>query len=345
MTALVYSREDLLADHPYKQTQEEAGYKLHGGFTADGAYHSPKTLNRWPAVKAWQAQLKNRGWPLIDASQTLLKRGNYPNLAQQVLLQKNGLGQSFWNALTITGTIEARGQALCDFPAPNWQDVIEEDVSQTCTGHLQKGLLYAHGADEGGDPAIPERGAHDAMWFAARDLVYGKDAYPMCEIPESIARPEEGPPFPQLPEVYGGLLSLLANVLMIEVRAEAFFAFSCAVFRHPETFPGKTVECEQAAQMVERIRIDEAIHVGYLQTAISEMRSFTFKTLDGGQVQGAEMIDPFWEKVVTWHATTVFDEQTKRTRETLIPQIREVGGDALLTEFDALADERAEAAE
>ncbi len=345
MSALVFTREDLLADHPYDHRQEEAGYKLHGGFTADGAYHSPKTLNRWPAVKAWQAQLTGRGWPLIDASQKLLKRGNYPNLEQQILLQKNGLGQSFWNALTVTGVIEARGRALCEFSPPDWQDIIVDDVSETCTGHLHKGLLYAHGADEGGDPDIPERGAHDAMWFAARDLVYGKDAFPMCDIPESIARPDEGPAFPQIEAAYGELLSLLANVLMIEVRAECFFAFSCAVFRHPETFPGNDAECEQAAQMIERIRTDEAIHVGYLVTAISEMRSFTFKTVDGGTIKGAEMIDPFWDKIVDWHSTTQFDEAAKRTRNTLVPQILEKGGEKLLAEFDALADARTMAAE
>lgn len=336
MTALVYSEEQLLTDHPFAKPQNEAGYKLHGGFDDAGTYYSPKTLHRWPAVKAWQAKLKASGLPLIDASGSLLKRGSFPNLEQQVLLQKNGLGQSFWNALTITGTIEARGQALCNFSPPDWQDIIEEDVSETCTGHLHKGLLYAHGADEGGDPGIPEIGAHDAMWFAARDLVYGKDAFPMCEIPDSISRPDDDPPFAQLEAAYGELLSLLSNVLMIEVRAEAFFAFSCAVFRHPETFPGKDAECELAAKMVERIRIDEAIHVGYLQTAISEMRGFTFKTLDGTRVKGAEMIDPFWDKVVTWHATTVFDESAKRTRENLFPQIKEVGGDALLAKFEAL---------
>ena len=183
------------------------------------------------------------------------------------------------------------------------------------------------------------------MWFAARDLVYGKDAFPMCEIPESIARPEEGLAFPMIPEGYSQLLSLLANVLMIEVRAEAFFAFSVAVLRHPDTFPGKDAECEEAAQMVERIRTDEAIHVGYLQTALSEMRGFTFKTNDGGTLKGAEMIDPFWDKVVEWHAVSVFDENRKRTHESLVPQIKEAGGDALLAQFEALDDFAKAAAE
>ncbi len=337
MTALVYSREQILSNHAYATPHEAAGYRLHGGFDEDGAYHSPKTLHRWPAVRAWQAQLKGRDWPLIDASQSLLSHGTFPNLEQQALLLKHGLGQTFWNALTITGTIEARGQALCEFPAPDWQDVVVEDISETCTGHLAKGLLYAHGADEGGDPAIPDVGAHDAMWFAARDLVFGKDAYPLCEIPDSIARPDTTPPFPELPEAQGGLLSLLANVLMIELRAEAFFAFSCAVFRHRDTFPGLNDQCELAAQMVERIRIDEAIHTAYLQTTISELRSFNLKTLDGSTVPGHELIDPFWDDVVRWHATTVFEENAKRSRATLVPQIQALpDGEAVLAEFEAL---------
>ena len=48
--------------------------------------------------------------------------------------------------------------------------------ADSACGHLNLGLLYAHGMDEGGDPEHPEAGgAHDAMWFAARDLVFGKD--------------------------------------------------------------------------------------------------------------------------------------------------------------------------
>ena len=54
------------------------------------------------------------------------------------------------------------------------QRLIVEDVTDTATGHMNAGLLYAHGADEGGDPATPHLGAHDTMWFAARDLVFGK---------------------------------------------------------------------------------------------------------------------------------------------------------------------------
>lgn len=344
MGQLAYTREELLADDDFARPHEAVGYRLHGGFDAQGRYISPRVRNRWPAVRAWQAQLSEKGLPLIDASQSLLRRGTYPNAAQQKLLLANGFGRTLWDSLTVTGVIEARGRALCEFPAPDWQDVIAEDISQTCTGHLHKGLLYAHGMDEGGDPDNEAIGAHDAMWFAARDLVFGKDAYPIPEIPESIARPDEGPPFPMLPAEFGGLLSLLMNVLMIEVRAEAFFAFCCEVFRDPENFPARRAEAELAAEMVERIRTDEAIHVAYLQTTISEMRGLTFRTVDGGTMRGADFIDPEWEKMVVWHGETQFDLARERSHEELLKELgASEAGRRLIPAFEAL-DTRPEAA-
>ncbi len=344
MAELIYSREALLEEDAYAKPHEAAGYRLHGGFDATGNYVSPRTKNRWPAVKAWQAALKKQGLPLIDADQALLKRGTYPNVDQQKLLLANGFGQTLWNSLTVTGVIEARGQALCHFAAPDFQDIIVEDISDTCTGHLHKGLLYAHGMDEGGDPDDDTLGAHDAMWFAARDQVFGKDCYPVPEIPDSISRPDEGPPFPQIDPGFGQLLMLLMNVLMIEVRAEAFFSFCCEVFRDPDNFPAKRDAAELAATMVERIREDEAIHVAYLQTTISEMRGFTFKTVDGGTIKGADMIDPVWEKMVVWHGETQFDLARERTHQELIETLKQSPqGAAIISEFEAL-DARKEAA-
>ena len=318
MTKLVYTREELMASHDYARPQVEVGYTLHGGFDAGGTYISPRTLNRWPAVKAWQAALTKRGWPLIDATTRLLQRGHYPNIEQQKILLDNGLGETLWNSLTITGVIEARGQALCNFEAPDFQQIIVDDISETCTGHLHKGLLYAHGIDEGGDPKVPDGpGAHDQMWFAARDLVFGKDRYPIPEIPESISRPDEGRQMPQLPEGFEALILLLMNVLMIEVRAEAGFSFNCELLQDPATFRDKRAAAELAATLIDRIRTDEAIHVGYLQTTISEMRSFTFKTVDGGTIAGKDLIDPVWEKMVKWHGVTQADLSREQSKEAI----------------------------
>lgn len=152
MTRLDYSTDELLAHHDYARPLEVAGYRLHGGFDATDAYVPPRTLHRWPAVRAWREQLRARGWPLLDADATLLRTGPYPSFEQQKFLLRHDLAQTFWNSLTITGMIEARGRLLIDLPAPDFQRVIRDDLRETATGHLNKGLLAAHGMDEGGDP-------------------------------------------------------------------------------------------------------------------------------------------------------------------------------------------------
>ncbi|MDR3510289.1 MAG: hypothetical protein P4L73_01525 [Caulobacteraceae bacterium] len=343
---LRYSREELMADHAYARPHEEAGWRLHGGFDAEGTYISPRTLVRWPAVEAWRAALTSRGWPLIDASQRLLEGGIYPNFAQQKLLLQSGFGQTEWNSLTITGIIEARGKALAEFTAPDLQAIIVEDIAETACGHLNLGLLNAHGMDEGGDPALPGVGAHDAMWFAARDLVFGKDAYPVPVPPDSISRPIEAREMPQIPAPYEQLFKLLMDVLMIEVRAESGFSLHCAIFRDPEIFKDRAA-ADKAAELVERIRTDEAIHVAYLQAVVSELRSFTFRTEDGRQVPGTEVIDPVWAKMVEWHGRLEREAGRERSRAELERQILAARGEAgreLLARIDALEQAGAAAA-
>src|SRR5512146_1471055 len=118
---LRYSRDELIASHDFARPHEAAGYRLHGGLDARGGYVSPRVLNRWPAVEAWSEALQARGWPLLDATTSLLKLPNFPNVAQERLLLEAGLGQAFWNSLTVTGVIEARGKNLALFDAPDVQ--------------------------------------------------------------------------------------------------------------------------------------------------------------------------------------------------------------------------------
>jgi rubrerythrin len=141
---------------------------------------------------------------------------------------------------------------------------------------------------------------------------------------------------------------MLTNVLMIEIRAEAFFSLCCRIFRDPDVFQDKRAEAELAAHLVERIRTDEAIHVAYLQTVISELRAFTLKTVDGKQVKGAEIIDPLWAKMVEWHGATERELARVRTRANIEAQILKERGEAgreLLARLDALDAPTAVAAE
>ncbi len=314
MTKLVWTREEILADHAYAKPHIEAGYRLHGGFDAAGQYVSPRTLNRWPAIRAWGDALKMRGQELVDSSPQLMVRGSFPNVAQQSLLLEHGLGQTLWDSLSVTGVIEARGRALATADAPDFQAIVEEDISGTATAHLNKGLLRAHGLDEGGDPERGE-GGHDSMWFAVRDMLFGKHAHPHAEVPESLSRPEAGRPIPQVPEDHEYWILLLMNVLMIEVRAENFFNFCTAVMRDPRNFRDQREVALHAADLVDRIRQDEAPHVGYLTVVISELRSFTFRTADGSRVKGADFIDPVWRGMVQWHAVTNVDWERRRRQD------------------------------
>ena len=334
MAQLTYTRDEILADGPYAKPHVEAGYKLHGGFDETGTYVSPRTARRWEAIQAWNASLKERGWPLIDASQKLLTHGHYPSTQQEKVLLNYGIGQPLWNGLTITGVIEARGRALCDFTAPDFQDILEEDLSETGVGHINKGLFYAHGLDEGGDPASGI-GAHDAMWFAVRDMVFGKEAYPLPEIPESISRPVEGRELPDISPELEGTIKLMMDVLMIEVRAEDFFAFCQSVMRDPDNFKDRRKEAELGAEIVERIRTDEAVHVAYLQTLLSELRSFHFKTVRGS-VLGADLLDPLWERMIDWHANTRWQLSREQSRDAIRALIKDrPDGEQIWGEFEA----------
>ena len=342
MPKLRYSAQEILAEHVYAKPHVEAGYRLHGGFDADGNYISPRTLNRWPAIRAWSDALVARGHSLVDSSQALMVKGSFPNIAQQSFLLDHGLGQTLWDSLSVTGVIEARGKMLASAEAPDFQSVVVEDIAETATGHLNMGLLRAHGLDEGGDVSR-EEGGHDAMWFAVRDMLFGKHAYPHAEIPESLSKPEMGRLMPQIPPEHERWVLLLMNVLMIEIRAENFFNFCVGVMRDAGNFRDRREVALHAAELVDRIRQDEAPHVGYLTVVISELRSFTFKTVDGAHISGASFIDPVWRSMVQWHSVTNVDwdrAQKRKEFETMLGT--RVNGADLLRQFDNL--DRKEAA-
>lgn len=337
MTQLIYTEAELARDHDYAAAHEAGGVRLHGGFDAAGAYLSPRLAVRGPAVEAWQARLRSHGWELIDADARLLTTPPYPTFGQQKLLLLHGFHQTLWNSLTITGIIEGRGRGLMEYRAPDFQRIVVEDITGTATGHLNKGLLRFHGMDEGGDPET-DIGGHDVMWFAVRDVLLGKDAYPLPEAPDRIGRPETtARRIPEIPPEHEFTIELLMNVLMIEVRAEHTFNRNIRLMRDPELFTGNRPDAEAAAGLVARIQQDEKIHVEYLRTVISEMRAFTFRVGDGERIPGARLIDPAWEAMVHWHA----EENPRLQRELMYPgyerRILELEhGTRILAEFNAL---------
>jgi hypothetical protein len=99
---------------------------------------------------------------------------------------------------------------------------------------------------------------------------------------------------------------------------------------------------QHAANLVDRIRQDEAPHVGYLTVVISELRSFTFRTRDGGELKGADFIDPVWNGMVQWHAVTNVDWERQRTRGEFDDLLRaRPNGEVLLRQFHSLEHKEA----
>ena len=337
---LVFSAAELLSDHRYAAPHVIDGQSLHGGFDDQGRYVSPRSLGRRVAIDNWTAALRERGGDLLAADASLLTGPRVPNVAQQRLLIENGVTRPFWNGLTITGKIEGRGRMIAEIPFPDLQAIIVEDISGMALGHLRKGLLKAHGVDEGGEPD-KGIGGHDVMWFVARDLAFGRDAHADVEPPGGIARPEEGKRWmPEVDMPYEMSLSFLMNLLLIEFRAEIGFASSQATFRAPTLFPERRAQAEEAAEIVERIRTDELIHVESLRLYIGELRSLTIKTIDGGTMSGARLVDRFWTGLLQWATVDQPRLTAERQYEALRTEIlaTAANGDYLLGEFNALAD-------
>ena len=333
---LVYPEEDLLRDHDYAESHVVDGQRLHGGFLADGRYQPPRAMVRGPAIQAWSAALRARGGELFQADASLLTGTRMPTVDQHRVLLRAGLGETFWNMLTIIGKIEAKGRLLAEIPFPDLQPAIVEDISEMGIGHLGHGLLVAHGLDEGGRPDVGI-GGHDVMWFVLRDLAFGAGAYPDVDPPDDIARPEIGQRFmPEIEPEIEGLVSFLANLLIIEFRAELGFADSRALLLTPDLFADRRPQAEEAAEIVERIRTDEQIHVTSLCLYLGELASSTFRTVDGSTVSGAELIDRFWDGLVRWATVEQPVLTAERQRAEIVARISaHPDADRVLAVFDA----------
>ncbi len=339
MAQLVYSQQELMQSHAYARPQSEAGMRLHGGFDDAGTYIPPRLLHRGPAIDAWSTALRERGGELLEADSSLLAGIRYPSFSQSKLLLREGLGQSFWNTLTITGKIEARGQVLATMQFPEFQDAVELDISHWALGHLNKGLLRAHGIDEGGEPESGI-GGHDAMWFALRDIAFGEVDYPDAIVPDNIGRPETSDQqFPEIPNAIERTIYFLLNLLLIEFRAERGFSMTENLLRDPDLFSDRRSEAEYAAEIVGRIRADELVHVSSLRLYLGEIRQLAFKASSGGTIPGREIVDPMWKGIVHWATVEQPKLAAAQQRELYIERISAHPESArILGEFHSLEE-------
>ena len=335
---LVYSKDELNDNHAFATPHIVAGRRLHGGFDAAGRYVPPRSLTRTLAIANWQTRLESAGGALFAADASLLTGPRMPNVEQQRLLIRHGITRPFWNGLTITGKIEARGRILAEMQFPDLRQLVVEDIGQMAIGHLGGGLLHAHGIDEGGEPG-QGIGGHDVMWFVARDLVIPPGTHPDVEPPATISRPEAGRRWmPEIDPAFEGMLSFLMNLLMIEFRAEIGFANTQAILRTPDLFPD-AVAAAEAAEIIGRIRADEEIHVTSLRLYLGELRQLHLRTTSGGTTPAAPLIDRFWDGLVQWAVAEQPVLAAQAAYEPIRQQILErPEGAVLLAAFNRLAD-------
>jgi hypothetical protein len=124
---------------------------------------------------------------------------------------------------------------------------------------------------------------------------------------------------------------------MIEIRAESFFSYCMNLAKAEDVFMDRRDDALLAGEMVSRIRQDEAIHVAYLNLLISELRSFTFKTVDGSEKKGSEIIDPLWKKMVLWHGEEVHRESVAVRSEEFVKLFEKISDSNLRNEFNSLS--------
>ena len=329
---LSYTGAELLSDASYAAPLSAGEVLCHGGFDADGHYRSPRTAFRSPAVQAWQARLAREGTPLIEIPDPWVPP-QFPSVAQAKLLLENGVREPVVRALTVISILEGFGAIIRDVRVENLASLIVEPIEGTALGHLDA-LFEAHARDEAG---YKDQGGHKQMWEAARDLALDNPKVPsdvFLRLMGDRGQARGGDPmFPQLDKRLYRMVSMMAQVLVNEVFARETFDWGIRLLSDPKV----SAKPKEAGAMVEHIRDDEAPHVEYLRTALSELRTRTLRTVDGKTLSGKTAVDGLMNHILNRAAKNRPREQRDEARGALSQAIE--AGNArktLLEEFDAL---------
>jgi hypothetical protein len=295
-----FSNEELLADVPVTEPLFAGGVRCHGGYDEDGVYVSPRTRFRVPAIAAWGEQNCARfGTDLIDVPLERWER-SFPNVAQARFLVQAGVPEPLMATLTRIGTVEGYGANIRLLKPRDLQRHFVEDVRGTAVDHLEGGLFEAHGRDEAG---WDEEAGHRDMWFAARDIAFCRPSEDL-DIEAMLARMGFGAGRPgaeatrllpdDIPLDLEMMVTLMVRVLFIEISAFHTFAWAEEWMSDTDLVGGDG----EAARLVSYIRADETPHVGYLRTALSEMRDRTWIGQGGRRHDGTQMIGAIWEPLL-----------------------------------------------
>jgi hypothetical protein len=300
-----WTERELLENDPVVEPLMVAGYRCHGGFDADGRYHSPRTRFRVPAIEAWQQRhTDDFGTALLDVPLATWPT-TYPNVAQSRFLLEAGVRDPMVSTLTRIGTVEGFGALIRHAVVPDRQRFFVESIAGTAIEHLDRGLFEAHARDEAG---WNEEYGHRHMWFAVRDLAFehpvteDQTAVMLARMGITTGGPAPDPEgararmlaacvFDDLDPTFELMIQRMIGILLIEISAHHVFAWAEELLADPDLVAGDG----EAARLVSYIRQDEAPHVAYLTTALTEMRDRTFVGESGRRIPGTEVIGTLWE--------------------------------------------------
>jgi hypothetical protein len=295
--ATEYTEQELLATHPIAEPLIVAGVRCHGGFGADGAYVSPRTRFRTTAIEAWQRHHQETfATEILDVPLDTWPE-HYPNVAQAKYLLAEGVRDPLVATLTRIGTVEGFGAVIRTCNVENIQQFVADDVSGTALSHLDRGLLEAHARDEAG---FGEEAGHKQMWYATRDIAFehplsAEDEQSLIER-TTLGRAAGGPAvrpggIDDLDPSLGALIERMTRILLIELSAYRAFAWAEEVLSDADLVAGDG----EAARLVSYIRQDESPHVGYLRTALTELRDRTLIDQSGRRRSGTAVIGGFFD--------------------------------------------------
>ncbi len=345
----VWTEAEILEGDPVAEPLILGGYRCHGGFDADGRYRSPRTRFRTPAIEAWQARHREEfGTELLDVPLAAWP-ATYPNVAQSRYLLEQGVREPLIMTLTRIGTVEGFGAMIRHAAVPDRQRFFADSIAGSAVEHLDRGLFEAHARDEAG---WDEEAGHRHMWFAVRDLAF---EHPVTEDQTAMMLERmgisTGGPAPDPATARERLLAArvlddvdveleamirrMIGILLIEISAHHVFAWAEELLSDPDLVAGDG----DAARLVSYIRQDEAPHVAYLATALTEMRDRTFIGESGRHITGTDVVGPLWDRGLE-ESLGAGREQNRRLR------VREVEDalashprrDELLEGFHARAD-------
>jgi hypothetical protein len=328
---LNFSTDEILANVDTREPLIVKGVKCHGGFDADGHYRSPRTAFRVPAIKAWQEQHVATSRTALFEIPADTVSPQVPNVAQVKFLLKSGVREPMVRWLSEIAIVEGFGAMIRELPVPPLNTFIREDTAGTALAHLASGLFEAHARDEAG---WSEEGGHRQMWDAARDAALSNPAISPEIYAAIIARRggQRVAMFPELGEPVERLIRSMANVLAIEVFAASTFAWAEEILSDPEVSDAPA----DAANLVRYIRSDEAPHVEYLRTALSEIQARTLLTLDGKPIPGRKVVNDLAERGIRTMVRQRLNERPVMVRDLIRKTAKVKDVDALMREFDAL---------